>query len=147
MLSVSNALISREVVFRGHVIEEIVRVVRARLPREAIGLLAADGDDVVTAIYALDGDATPDRVRVSSQQRDVGMQALACRGLRVIGTFHSHPTGRAVPSDGDVRTLEAGEVMLIVGLIGGREDLRLWTLDDTHRRAIEIPWRAKTASS
>ena len=53
------------------------------------------------------------------------------RGEQVVGTYHSHPQGAAVPSDIDRESAWPGASYLIVGL--GKEGIRerrSWRLDD-----------------
>lgn len=40
-------------------------------------------------------------------------------GFPILGTYHSHPRGIAVPSDGDLALLEADKLHMIVGMSGG----------------------------
>ena len=51
------------------------------------------------------------------------------RGERVVGTYHSHPRGPAVPSDLDRASAWPGASYLIVGLgEGGARERRSWRL-------------------
>lgn len=53
------------------------------------------------------------------------------RGEQVVGTFHSHPQGAAVPSDIDRESAWPGASYLIVGLgEEGVRERRSWRLDD-----------------
>ncbi len=59
---------------------------------------------------------------------DADAHALA---LEVIGVWHSHPHGRAVPSATDHAQAWAGWSYVIVATLAGRAwDLRSWRLDD-----------------
>ena len=44
---------------------------------------------------------------------------------QILGTYHSHPRGKAEPSEGDLELLEPGKIHLIVGMRGGLH-VQLW---------------------
>lgn len=44
---------------------------------------------------------------------------------QILGTYHSHPRGIAVPSEGDLELLEPNKLHLIVGMRGGLH-VQLW---------------------
>ena len=53
------------------------------------------------------------------------------RGEQVVGTYHSHPQGAAVPSEIDRESAWPGASYLIVGVgEGGVSERRSWRLDD-----------------
>ena len=65
------------------------------------------------------------------------------RGERVVGTYHSHPQGSAVPSDVDRASAWPGASYLIVGLGGeGVRERRSWRLDDGRFIEEELVLRA-----
>jgi proteasome lid subunit RPN8/RPN11 len=60
------------------------------------------------------------------------------RGLSVVGSFHSHPGGRAEPSDVDVREAIPGWVTVIIG----RRRVRAWSVEDGE--VTEVPLVERT---
>lgn len=46
-------------------------------------------------------------------------------GFPIVGTYHSHPRGKAEPSEGDLELLEPHKLHMIVGMKGGLH-VQLW---------------------
>lgn len=60
------------------------------------------------------------------------------RGLSVVGFYHSHPEGAAVPSGFDTELAWPEMSYVIVALRDGRfHELRSWQLDEPSRRFVE----------
>lgn len=89
----------------------------ARSPdREICGLLFGD------SMAILEARATPNvaddpahAFEVDPRMLLTAMKAERTGGPRMIGHYHSHPNGRAEPSDRDAEAAEAGTLWLIVG--------------------------------
>jgi proteasome lid subunit RPN8/RPN11 len=63
-------------------------------------------------------------------------------GRRIVGVYHSHPLGDAVPSETDIAEAQYPEwVQVIVGLGGARSRVRAFGIADGS--AWEIPIRPK----
>jgi desampylase len=60
----------------------------------------------------------------------------AATGLHVVGFYHSHPFGSAVPSAADLELACPGYLYLIVG--GPPGDVRCWRLRDDRRGFAEV---------
>ncbi|HEX9223720.1 MAG TPA: Mov34/MPN/PAD-1 family protein [Candidatus Acidoferrales bacterium] len=60
------------------------------------------------------------------------------RGRRVLGIFHSHPIGEAIPGPGDIKSATSGSLMLIYDVCG--REAKLWKIRKLrgHRRAAEL---------
>ena len=115
---------------------EIVDRVLAHLvgsaPEEGCGLLAIDGDGSVCHAYCLDNVARSSvRFTVDPDGHFAALVHAEANGWRIGGVFHSHPRSAAQPSRTDVAGALDGEwVHLIVGLGGGRPELRAWWIRD-----------------
>jgi desampylase len=62
----------------------------------------------------------------------------AAAGLELLGFYHSHPAGDAVPSATDLALAWPGFTYVIVDAAGG---LRAWRLADDRSRFDEVPLR------
>ena len=120
--------------------EELVAVERraiAAFPAECCGLLIGrreDGGTVRIGRAEACRNRAPDGHRaftISPDELLVAYRKARDRGERVVGTYHSHPRGSAVPSDFDRASAWPGASYLIVGLGDeGVRERRSWRLDD-----------------
>ncbi|XZN97046.1 MAG: Mov34/MPN/PAD-1 family protein [Microcoleus sp.] len=78
------------------------------------------------------------RYAISPQDMLEGMKEGRDRNLEIIGIYHSHPDGQAIPSECD-RTLAWPQYSyIIVSVPQGRcEDVRSWTLDRENKFQAE----------
>ncbi|HKY18378.1 MAG TPA: M67 family metallopeptidase [Rhizomicrobium sp.] len=102
----------------------ILEEARARHPRECCGLLEGvrqGADFRVTRLYPVRNLATaPDRFEMDPQDQFAAHKSARARGHTVIGCYHSHPDGRARPSQRDLAG--AGEENFL-WVIAARETL------------------------
>ncbi|MBO9713531.1 M67 family metallopeptidase [Sphingomonas sp.] len=101
-------------------LETIEAEARLAAPREACGLLLGTGDMIEVAEVAR--NVAPDPLRhfeIDPAALFAALRAERAGGRRLIGYWHSHPSGDAEPSDTD-RAMAApdGKLWLILG--GGR---------------------------
>jgi proteasome lid subunit RPN8/RPN11 len=61
-------------------------------------------------------------------------QASKTLGLKVVGTFHSHPISPAQPGRTDIEGAAAGSLMLIFDSIG--KEVRLWRIQNGRAYAM-----------
>ena len=100
--------------------QEVLATMRAHAerawPEECVGALLSDGATVVP----LQNVASDRRssFRVSARESIRLEQAAEAKGLSVLGFYHSHPDGPAVPSAADVESA-AGRWMFIIQVSGG----------------------------
>lgn len=99
------------------------------VPREACGLLVGTGTAVVRLAPATNADASAMRYAIPADQHFAAVRAARRDGLHVIGAYHSHPHGAAVPSTTDTAEAFSGFVFLIAGLVP-EPHLRAWHLVD-----------------
>ncbi len=108
----------------------------AAFPAECCGLLLArpEGDAVRVGWVEPCVNQAPDqhcRFTISPDALLAAHRWARDRGAQVVGTYHSHPGGAAVPSDVDRESAWAGASYLIVGLDEeGIRERRSWRLED-----------------
>lgn len=96
-------------------------------PLEACGLLVGRAGEVVRVAPTVNQDASPVRYAIPPEQHLAVLREARRDGLQVIGAYHSHPRGSAVPSAADRAEGFADFVFVIAG---GEPDphLRAWQL-------------------
>jgi proteasome lid subunit RPN8/RPN11 len=82
--------------------EAIVRHALAARPRECCGILLGRGGEVVEAVAATNLSDDPNRFLVDPRDHIDARRNGRSRGLEVVGFYHSHPRGGALPSPTDV---------------------------------------------
>lgn len=110
--------------------EELIGESRQALPDEACGILLGH-HGVVRQLVAMTNQARRpqdhfalDPLEYMHAERDAGQ-----RGFDVIGVWHSHPDGAAVPSESDRRAAWPGWLYVIVGTPDSAQpDIRGWRL-------------------
>ncbi len=86
------------------------------LPYEACGLLLRRGGvGEMQAIPVKNDSADQDSFEMCADDLYRWYESDAI----IYGTYHSHPRGIAVPSEGDLDLLEPGKLHMIVGMKGG----------------------------
>lgn len=79
---------------------------RAAYPRECCGLLEGRRDGLVWQIAALHPArnlaTAQDRFQIDPADHMAAQKAARARGQSIIGCYHSHPNGQAVPSAHDL---------------------------------------------
>lgn len=103
------------------------------LPEEACGILVGhrEGEDCTVLQAEPSRNLHPgDRRRrfLIDPERQLAVQREARgQGLEIVGFYHSHPAGAAVPSREDCALAHPGMLMLIVALRAGRvAEARAW---------------------
>ncbi len=116
---------------------EVERRAAAAFPEECCGLLlgrAEAGETVrIRAVRACVNQASDQRSRftISPEALLGAYRSARDRGETVVGTYHSHPGGAAVPSEVDRQSAWPGASYLIVGLgEDGARQRRSWRLAD-----------------
>ncbi|MFQ5350700.1 MAG: Mov34/MPN/PAD-1 family protein [Thermoanaerobaculia bacterium] len=111
----------------------------AAFPAECCGLLLGsfEGDETVRLVRVEPClNQAPDqrsRFTISPDSLLAAYRSVRHRGEQVVGTYHSHPLGAAVPSDVDRESAWPGASYLILGVgEDGVRERRSWRLDDGH---------------
>lgn len=108
-------------------------------PDEACGLLAGKGPRVLQIIPTANIAADPTtRYVMSPTALARHLPQLEAEGFSLLGFYHSHPDGEAIPSETDIREATYPEVaMVIVGLRGEAPQIAAWAIK--HGRVTSIP--------
>lgn len=100
-------------------------------PEECVGLLLGNAEGIQQVLKCQ--NIAPNRrqgFEVSARELLVAERHAQALGLRVVGSYHSHPDGVAEPSQADLRWLGPGQVMAIISTRAGRANvLRCWGLE------------------
>ena len=116
-------------------VERIVALAAKEPTREVCGLLLGQGDRIDGILPASNVAGNPSRsFEVDPTVHFEAIRAARAGAPAVIGCYHSHPSGNAVPSATDAAMIgHIGEYWLICD---GR-DVRAW-LADTTRTFVEV---------
>lgn len=115
----------------GDVLGGVFDHARTQWPRECCGILLADAGDhgvVRRALPARNADPDcPEQGYVVDPETHVAAIELERAGeARVVGYYHSHPHGGAIPSRRDAELAAEHASYLIVGLQGGGCEAATW---------------------
>jgi proteasome lid subunit RPN8/RPN11 len=119
----------RPAAIAGALLDELVALAIAGAPVEQCGLLIGVPGVVLRAHPARNLDASPRRYTVNPADHFAALRAARADGLTVIGAWHSHPAGPAIPSATDRAEAAPDFLYLIVGLVPA-PDVRAWQLVD-----------------
>ena len=129
----------RSVVLSDFHLRKILRECSAHRPLEACGLLlgrTAGELWLVDDIKEVCNNSSGDR-RTSYQITEESYQGIAAGGQSgqdIVGVYHSHPSGPAMPSETDLENAVPNLVYLIAGFPDGRGDVSAWLLDESSTR-------------
>jgi proteasome lid subunit RPN8/RPN11 len=83
-------------------LEAIIEHCRRELPNEACGILGGKAGRV-ESVHPVQGTGpSPARFAMDPEGQFRALDEIQSAGLDVVGLYHSHPVGRAVPSPADV---------------------------------------------
>jgi proteasome lid subunit RPN8/RPN11 len=117
----------------------IIQHARDAVPQECCGLLIGDTATVTAAVAARNiADEPTRRYLVDPQDHFAAIRLARARGHEVIGAYHSHPRGPAVPSATDVAEAFPHFCFLIVGLATSDAELRAWRWADGNFVAVPL---------
>ncbi len=104
-------------------------------PNEACGLLAGT-DDAVEMVFCLSNRAaSPTRYVIDPREHHGAMRYAERAGWSIVGAWHSHPGGDAVPSRTDVIEAPGGTwITMIVGTAASGADIRAYR---THGYSVQ----------
>jgi len=122
------------------VIDDLVAHARDEAPNECCGLLVGHPGTVTRAIRARNLRASPTRYLVHPQDHFDAIRAARTEGLTVVGTYHSHPTSPAEPSDRDLAEATYPEYVYVIVTIAPHAGAPIgaFALATNGFRAIEI---------
>jgi proteasome lid subunit RPN8/RPN11 len=104
---------------------EIEAHARAAYPRECCGLLEGVRDDAVARVTALHPARNiairSDRFEIDPGDHFAGLKAARARGHAIIGCYHSHPNGVAVPSATDKAGAMEEDFLWLIAALSAKE--------------------------
>jgi proteasome lid subunit RPN8/RPN11 len=116
-------------------LKRLVDLAVAAPDREICGLLFGSLDRIEHAEPA-DNVAleSGDSFEIDPRALFAALRAERAGGRRLIGHYHSHPNGSAIPSARDLAAAEPGRYWLILG--GGAA--RLWIMENARFRELQL---------
>jgi proteasome lid subunit RPN8/RPN11 len=122
---------------------------RAELPNECCGLLVGDEQGIRRSIRARNLRRSPARYLIDPRDHFGAIRAARAGGVAVIGAYHSHPTGPAVPSKRDLAEAHDPAYLYVIVSPERRGETRAYRLSGSAFEPIELdvvgPGRQPTA--
>ena len=108
--------------------DRLIAHAREESPRECCGLLLGRGDEVAEARRARNVASSPEtRFVIDPKDHIDARRDGRARGLEILGFYHSHPHGAAVPSATDLaEAAYPGCVYAIIGLGADVPEVRVF---------------------
>ncbi|MDT8899272.1 MAG: M67 family metallopeptidase [Thermanaerothrix sp.] len=117
------------------ILEHVVHCV----PEEACGLLGGCGSIVKRIIPVTNRLHSPVRFYMEPTELLKALEALEEEGLELVGIFHSHPHGPAVPSETDLNEFAYPESLMVILSPQGKDwQLRAFEIDTEHHAFREV---------
>ena len=119
----------------------MVEHARQERPRECCGLLVGGRGRITVAVPLRNLARGRTRYRVDPAAHIALQRVLRviAPGTSIVGVYHSHPHGPAVPSETDVaEALYPDWIHVIIGLQSGRPKTRGFTIARGHVRTIAL---------
>ena len=112
--------------------DRLIAHAREEFPRECCGILLGRGDEIVEARRARNVASSPaTRFVIDAKDHIDARRDGRARGLEILGFYHSHPHGAAVPSATDVAEAGyPGSVYAIIGLAADAPEVRVFEFAD-----------------
>jgi desampylase len=112
--------------------DRLIAHAREEFPRECCGILLGRGDEIVEARHARNVASSPaTRFVIDAKDHIDARRDGRARGLEILGFYHSHPHGAAVPSATDVaEAAYPGSVYAIIGLAADAPEVRVFEFAD-----------------
>lgn len=93
---------------------------------EVAGALVVDESRRIRFQFMRNRSSSPGHFELDPVEYRAVCAAARAAGKRVVGTFHSHPIGSAVPGPGDVRRAKLNSVMLVYDVCA--RQMMLWRI-------------------
>lgn len=108
-------------------------------PNEACGLLAGANDAVEMVFCLSNRAASPTRYVIDPREHFGAMRYAERAEWSIVGAWHSHPGGDAVPSRTDVAEAPGGTwITMIVGTATSGPNVRAYRIDDHSVRELAV---------
>ena len=123
---------SRTIAVTLDVMAALIAHAREESPRECCGMLLGRGEEIAEARRARNVASSPaTRFVIDPKDHIDARRNGRARGLEIVGFYHSHPHGAAVPSATDVaEAAYPGSVYAIIGLGADVPEVRVFEFAD-----------------
>jgi len=119
--------------------DDLIAHAREEAPRECCGMLLGRSDAIVGAVRAVNLSESPSRFLINPENHIRARREARAAGLEMVGFYHSHPHSTAEPSATDLAEASYADYLyLIVGLVGGEADVRLYRLTGKTFERMEL---------
>lgn len=110
--------------------------------REVCGLIVSKDGVRIRLAYLRNEASRGGEFLISEQSQKSTVRSARGQGMKVLGTFHSHPIGEAIPGPRDIQTARSGSLMLIYDVCG--RQARLWKIQKIkgHPKVTELALNA-----
>jgi len=120
---------------RRDILDALSDAAKATPDREICGLLFGPPGRIDRAEPADNvADRPADMFEIDPRALFAALRAERAGGDRLIGHYHSHPNGSALPSPRDLAAAEPGKYWLILG----SGDARLWVMENGGFRELQL---------
>jgi len=99
---------------------------------EVCGLILSEDGERINLAYLPNETLRPGGWLFGQQSYESARRRAKGQGMKILGTFHSHPISEAIPGPRDIKTAKAGSLMLIYDVCGRKA--RLWKIQVSRRR-------------
>jgi proteasome lid subunit RPN8/RPN11 len=120
------------------VVADMLAHAHEEAPRECCGLLIGSADAVVRSVRARNADPAPTRYLVDPGDHFKALRLARAVGLEVIGAYHSHPAGAAVPSATDITEARSGKDFVYVIVSPANGDVRAYRIAEGIVTSVSI---------
>jgi proteasome lid subunit RPN8/RPN11 len=121
-------------------LRELAARARAALPRECCGLLVGAGGHIDECVETANVDPHPSRYQVDPAAHIELNRRLRGTGRAIVGVYHSHPRGRAVPSPTDVAEAFYPDFVHVIVAVASDTgpEIRAYAIDGAVVREVAI---------
>jgi proteasome lid subunit RPN8/RPN11 len=142
--------------------ELLIAYARAGQPNEVCGVLGGSAQGAVKLILPVANIAAQPATTYYMDERELieALHAVAEADMELLGFYHSHPRGHAIPSPTDIRSANYPDTTtLIIGLGARKPELAAWNIRPGQVDRVELvislsepvpplsaPGRAQTAA-
>jgi len=110
------------------VVSDMLAHAREDAPRECCGLLIGKNSSILRSVRTRNIDAKATRYLIDPADHFAAIRFARADGLEVIGAYHSHPNGAAIPSPTDIAEADGGADFLYVIVSLLDDDVRAYRI-------------------
>jgi proteasome lid subunit RPN8/RPN11 len=117
---------------------DMLQHAREEAPNECCGLLVGHRGSVERSVRARNLQSSPTRYLVDPADHFGAIRTARSQGQRVMGAYHSHPSGAPAPSESDIAEASGGRDFLYVIVAPADGDLRGYFLTDNEVIFVDL---------